>query len=92
MLDPVVQKEPLNEEVRFNILKGWAMEHGVLGLEQVEFPATIYDNFMPTDSNFGYTGVRARADIGHRKPILAAPFSTLISPKTFEDEEPHLYA
>lgn len=80
------------EEVRFNIMKGWAVEKGALGLENVVFPTSYHDEFSPADKEFAVTGVAAHRDIGHRESIIAIPFDCLISPKTFKDEEPELYA
>ena len=80
------------EEARFNILKGWSAEKGVLGLENIVFPTSFSDEFSPADKKFAVTGVSARRDIRHRESILAIPFDCLISPKTFEEEEPELYA
>ena len=72
-------------------MKGWAKEQGCVGLENVTFPTHFSDDFSPADKNFSYTGVSAAIDIEHRKPIVGAPFSALISPRTFQNEEPELY-
>jgi len=96
MIDPPSEENKigggLSEEARYNLLKGWAKETGVLGLENVEFPVGFTDEYSEADKNFEFTGVKARRDIGHRKSIIAVPFNMLISIRTFEEEEPELYA
>ena len=83
--------EENSTEARFNILKGWSQEQGVLGLDQINFPVGFTDDFSPADKKFTFTGVQARRDFKHRESIIAVPFDCLISPKTFEKEEPELY-
>ena len=84
VVDPEPKAEQkLTTEQRFNILKGWAKEQGCVGLENIRVPAEFSDDFCAADKNFSYTGVEAAVDIHHRKPVMGAPFSTLISPKTF---------
>lgn len=80
-----VKKEELSEEVRFNILRGWSKENGVLGLENIQLPAKFTDDFSPVDRNFAINGVAAKRDIHHREAILAVPFDLLVSPQTFKE-------
>lgn len=73
------------------MLKGWAEQSGVLGLENIVFPTNFSDDLSEVDKKFKIQGVAARRDIKHRESILAIPFDCLISPKTFQEEEPELY-
>ena len=77
-------------ETRLNLLLGWASEMGALGLDNVDFPRYFSENFTESDKNFKVEGVSARRDIRHRESILAVPFDMILSPKTFEREEPEL--
>ena len=79
------------EETKFNILKGWAEQKGVIGMDQIVFPHAFSDNFSEADKKFQVNGVMAGRDFSHRESILAIPFDCLISPKTFQEEEPELY-
>ena len=92
MVDPPnTKKKELTNEEKFKILNDWAIEKGVIGLDNVKIPSTFSENLFPVDQKFGVTGVGARVDIEHRKAILACPFSMLISTQTFKAEEPELY-
>ena len=93
IVDPPTTKveEPLTLEGRFNLLKQWSIDKGVIGLDNIDVPGMFYDDLLPTDRKFGVMGVVAKRDIKHREAILAVPFSLLISRKTFKVEEPELY-
>jgi len=58
---------------------------------QIDFPRAFSDDFSEADKNFKFNGVAASRDFTHRESILAIPFECLISPKTFQEEEPELY-
>ena len=85
-MDPPATKveEPLTLEGRFNLLKQWSIDKGVIGLENIDVPGMFYDDLLPTDRKFGVMGVVAKRDIKHREAVLAVPFSLLISRKTFK--------
>ena len=88
IVDPPAVNE---EEVRWNMLKGWVADQGTIGLENVVFPTSYTDEFSPADKKFAVTGVAAHRDINHREGIISVPFSLLISKLTFQQEEPELY-
>ena len=63
----------------------------MLGLEKIELFQDFSDQFAPVDKRFTIKGVAASRDIKHREAILAVPFSLLISPRTFQEEEAELF-
>ena len=101
MVDPVPAEEvkeevkeeekELSKEAKFNILRGWAQEKGVKGLNNIVFPSDFSEDFYEADKKFKVNGVAARRDIGHREAILGVPFDLIMSSKTFEEEEPELF-
>ena len=40
------------QEASFNMLKGWAKESGVLGMENIDFPTFFTDDFSDADKKF----------------------------------------
>ena len=81
----------LTELARFNMLRGWAKAGGAIGFDNIDFPASFCDNFSQNDAKYPILGVAAKKDIEHRMGMLAIPFDSLISVKTFQDEYPEIY-
>ena len=73
----------LTELARFNMLRGWAKAGGAIGFDNIDFPASFCDNFSQNDAKYPILGVAAKKDIEHRMGMLAIPFDSLISVKTF---------
>ena len=60
-------------------------------MDQIVFPSAFTDNFSEADKKFRVNGVMAGKDFLHRESILAVPLDCIISPRTFQEEEPELY-